>query len=304
MNSSRVLACFLALFPAAAQAAALVDQPYRLDKFDRPLTDLTINGAGPFTFIVDTASSTSFIFSNARDKLLPAAGNGATSFDTYGLSRMVKTEPLTLDEVKLSGLTFRQMRMGVLQGGANADGILGIDVVEKYTVVLDRNQMRFQVFSAGDEGRKSWEAWPSVELRPRALQTVNGTFWTVPAGVNNRPVTAILDLGAGITVMNWAAAEQIGIERREIVAGGPPDQRLRDMLGTTAPAVNTLADITIAGHLFRGQRILIADAQVFGFIGLANVPAAIIGTGLLRDHSVAVDFPARKFYVSQEVATK
>lgn len=303
MIASRFFALLLALVPSAgAEAAVLADQPYHLDRYDRPVTHLTINGQGPFSFVLDTASSGSFMFTHLRNKLqLPPTGE---PFNTYGLSKVVKSDPLTLDEVKLSGLTYRQMRMGVLESTMTADGILGIDAVDKYTLVLDRAQMRFQLISADDTGAHPWRQWTALDMTPAQLRSMSGTLWTVPASINNRGFTAILDLGAGITVINWPAAEMLGIERREFVANGPPDKRLRDMLGTTAPAINILADIKVGDQTFSGERILVADAQVFDFMGLGKTPAAIIGTGLLRDHSVAVDFPARKFYLGQRVQSK
>ena len=286
----------------AAQGAVLVDQPYRLDSFNRPTTELTINGQGQFNFVLDTASSTSFIFSNARDRLGLPGGSGGTPFDTYGLSRVIKSEPLTFDEVKLSGLTFRQMQMGVLQSSNNADGILGIDAIEKYALVLDRAQMRLKLLSREDASPQPWDNWSSLDMTPLVLRTIGGTFWATPASIHGHPFTAILDLGAGITIINWAAAKQLGIKREDFRFTGPPDKRLRDMLGTTAPAVNAIATIDIGDQSCRDERVLIADAQVFDFTGLADTPAALIGTCLLQSHSVAVDFPNRKFYIGKSGA--
>lgn len=299
------LLCILILLGSAATArgAVLVDQAYRLDKHNRPTTDLMINGKGPFSFVLDTASSTSFIFAAARDRLgLIHSGTGP-AFDTYGFSTMIKSEPLTLDEVQLSGLTIQKMRMGVLDAPTDADGILGIDALEKYILVLDRSQMRLKLISPDDSSPQPWRNWTSVDMQPRVLRDIGAIFWSTQVNIGGRPATAILDLGAGITIINWAAAERLGIQRREFNSAGPPDKRLRDMLGTAAPAVNFFGTIMVGDQYFPDQRILIADAQVFDFAGLANVPAALIGTGLLHDHSVAVDFPHRRFYVGRDASS-
>jgi hypothetical protein len=40
--------------------------------------------------------------------------------------------------------------------------------------------------------------------------------------------------GAGVTIINWKAAERLGIQQAAFNSLGPPDKRLRDILGDTA----------------------------------------------------------------------
>ena len=45
------------------------EQPYRIASYGRMVTDVFINGQGPFTFLIDTASSRSLIFEHVRAQL-------------------------------------------------------------------------------------------------------------------------------------------------------------------------------------------------------------------------------------------
>ena len=43
--------------------------PYRIDLQDRLVTDVFINGRGPFTFVIDSASSRTIIYEHVRAQL-------------------------------------------------------------------------------------------------------------------------------------------------------------------------------------------------------------------------------------------
>ena len=52
-----------------ASAALPAEQPYRIAEYGRLVTDVYINGQGPFSLLIDTASSSSLIFEHVRKML-------------------------------------------------------------------------------------------------------------------------------------------------------------------------------------------------------------------------------------------
>ena len=96
---------------------------------------------------------------------------------------------------------------------------------------------------------------------------------------------------------NWAAAQRLGLKRTSFPRDGVP-QRLRDALGTVEP-VGLAKDATIwlGGRVFRNQIILVANVKVFKYLEMDEKPAAIIGSGLLKDNSLAIDFARQRLYV-------
>ena len=62
-----LLALLLLCCPADATSPA--EQPYRIASYGRLVTEVYVNGQGPFTFLIDTASSRSLIFEHVRQKL-------------------------------------------------------------------------------------------------------------------------------------------------------------------------------------------------------------------------------------------
>ena len=79
---------------------------------------------------------------------------------------------------------------------------------------------------------------------------------------------------------------------------GPPPADLQDELGAKAPAIRVDGlRISVPGKSWDRQFAVIADAPAFNYFDLDERPAAIIGPGLLRDNSLAIDFAGRSLYV-------
>jgi hypothetical protein len=123
------------------------------------------------------------------------------------------------------------------------------------------------------------------------------TLWWLRAKFGQQDVTALLDMGSGITMINWIAAENLGIRRASFEAAAIP-QSLRDALGTTEPVITIKGlTITLADRSFPAQTVIVANAAVFRYFGLDMKSAAIIGPALLRTNSLAIDFNKRRIYI-------
>jgi hypothetical protein len=119
--------------------------------------------------------------------------------------------------------------------------------------------------------------------------------------IGGTKITTLLDMGSGVTMLNWAAAKKLGYKRTAFPADGVP-KKLRDALGTIEPVgVVTGQTIWAGGRLFADQTIIIANAGVFRYFGLEDSPAAIAGPGLLGDHSLAIDFSGHRLYIGPDV---
>jgi hypothetical protein len=85
-----------------------------------------------------------------------------------------------------------------------------------------------------------------------------------------------------------------------------PDE-LQDVLGKRSPAVRLLnLEVYLPGKTWNRQLAIVADAPVFDYFDLDGRPAVIMGPGLLRNTSLAIDFADGKLYLgpSQDELTK
>ncbi len=292
-----------ALWIPAARAVDLAKLPYRIGADGRVSTDVFLNGQGPFNFVLDTASSRTMLFEHLRQQLglLPA---DTTMLKVYAMNNVgtavpVKPGPLGLDKQTIDGLT-----MGVLpddvtpvDGTQGADGILGMDALSRYFMVMDHDTLQVKLMDPSDPGATAYREWPSERLTPYQARDMDITFWWMHAKFGGEPVTALLDMGSGITMLNWDAAERLGLHRADFRKSEVP-QDLRDALGTLEPVVLVKGlSIQVDDHKFLDQTVIVANAKVFQYFGLDDRPAAIVGPALLRSNSLAIDFGKRRIYI-------
>jgi predicted aspartyl protease len=284
---------------APAQALLPAQQPYRLDRDGRLSTDVYLDGQGPFSFLIDTASSRTVIFEHVRARL-NLGRSQPQQLLVYGINAVAEALPVRPKELRLAGETIHGPTLAVLPGVVSGapDGVLGVDVLARYFVVLDREKMLLKLLPPGEESARGFSRWARAELTLRSLKNVPIQFWYLRTRFNGHSLTALFDMGAAITMLNWQAAERLGVRKARFAHYGPPPELLQDVLGKHAPALR-MDDLSIAlpGKEWSKQTAIIADAPVFDFFDLEEAPAAIIGPGLLRDTSLAIDFAGRNLYV-------
>jgi predicted aspartyl protease len=293
----------LALMAGQAQAALPAEQPYRIGYHGRLATEVYLNGQGPFQFLIDTASSRSLMYEHVRQRLnLTQSQPGRMTI--YGINEVADVMPVMPNELRIAGESLSDITMGVLPDteADGPDGILGIDVLARYFVVLDRSTMQIRLLEPGAASARAYRAWSQAELIQRPLKKFAIQFWYLKARFNDSSITSLFDLGASLTMLNWGAAERLGVHQALYKHFGPPPELLQDVLGKEAPAVRVDGlDVSLSGKAWRRQFAIIADAPVFTYFDLDETPAAIVGLDLLRNSSLAIDFHGQRLYLGPTV---
>src|SRR4051812_31759492 len=272
-----LLALFLLWVPARASPPA--EQPYRIGNYGRLLTDVYVNGQGPFTFLIDTASSRSLIFEHVRKKL-GLTRSQPERLLVYGINDVAEAVPVKPDRLTVAGEEVSGLTIGVLPDSSSADpdGILGVDVLSRYFVVLDRGAMRLRLLPPGEASAGPYRHWAEARLTPRLLKKFPIRFWYLSTRFDDHTITTLFDLGAGTTMMNWQAAERLGVHKRDFSRFGPPPEELQDVLGTRSPALRIQrVEVRLPGKAWDRQLVIVADAPVFDYFDLDEQAAAIVG---------------------------
>lgn len=296
-----LLALLLLCYPARATSPA--EQPYRIGSYGRLLTDVYVNGQGPFTFLIDTASSRSLIFEHVRQKL-GLARSQPEKLMVYGINDVAEAVPVKPDRISVAGEELKGLTIGVLPETTDADpdGILGVDFLSHYFVVLDRTTMQLKLLPPGEDSARAYRDWAEAGLTPRLLKKFPIRFWYLSTRFNDRNINTLFDLGAGATMMNWHAAERLGVRKRNFTHFGPPPEELQDVLGKTSPALRIEnVEVRLPGKFWDNQLVIVADAPVFNYFDLEDQAAAIAGPGLLRDTSLAIDFAGQRLFVGPTI---
>jgi predicted aspartyl protease len=294
----------LALLAGRPGAALSAEQPYHVDYHGRLATEVYVDGQGPFQFIIDTASSRSLILEHLR-KRLNLAQSQPDRMTIYGINDVADVMAVKPRELRIAGETISGLTMGVLPdtSASEPDGILGVDVLARYFVVLDRSTMRIKLLPPGAVSARSYSDWGEAELMPRPLKKFPIHFWYVRTRFNDRMITSLFDLGASLTMLNWDAAERLGVRKIRYASYGPPPTMLQDVLGKESPALRAEGlEVRLSGRIWNRQSVIIADAPAFSYFDLEEQPSAILGLDLLGENSLAIDFAGQRLYLGPKVS--
>ncbi|MFO1186422.1 MAG: retropepsin-like aspartic protease [Alphaproteobacteria bacterium] len=257
-----------------------------------------INGQGPFELVIDTGSSQTILFTSVGKKLGLTPEPGA-DITIHGIAASVTSHPFKLKELALSGERVADLPIAILDDPSSAedepDGVLGIDVLERYFLAFNSESRRFELFPRG-AAPQPYAGWPGTAMMPRRLRGLRVDFWFVEARYAGYPATTLVDLGAGVSILTWELARHL-VNRKDMPSKNA--EEVRDALGKGFPAFRLEGlPVELARQRWRKEIALVADVPVFAILDMAGRPSAIVGAGLLKNNSFALDFEHRRLHIA------
>lgn len=277
-----------------AQPDSLPPIPLLANLFTRVGASVTINGQGPFIFVIDTGAGVTALADTVAAALgLPSAG----PLIVHGITTAARTDSVPVERLILRGLIFRDLHCPVLpRSHLGADGLLGLDVLGRYRLNFDVLRRSASLSSRGMRVVMGGEDMSTGSRLPRdSVRSVRGRFGQLILGqtlVEGVPTAAFIDSGAQYSIGNTAL-------RRVVAARRPNDVRfsrqiqLYGVTGQTLSADLARVDSIRLGFSRLGTTpLLFADLHCFRTLELADQPALLIGADLLsRFRQVTLDFP-------------
>ena len=290
-----VAACSCAT--AFNEGAATTVVPYRVGPSGRLLVDVHINEQGPLAFAIDTAATITAVLPRTQSDLglTPLVGR---STKIYGAAASGVYPLVRVDRFDVGRETWQAPTLVALTGSTSAhhaiDGILGIDLLKRFAVGIFANPATVRLYPADAVRARRYRGWTSIPLQERSNGPNRPTLFTLWLRIGERRLPAVLDLGAPINLMNWAAVKRLGLT--------PRDFRKK---ATYAGALDT---ISLAARLkipvlhastvqWREVSFLVADLAIFETLVPTGRPMAIIGAAFLARRDFIVDFPGRRLLI-------
>lgn len=279
----------------AAAAGLTISSPFTLVD-NRVFVPATLNGNGPYSFMLDTGVDGWAVATSVARELAIAQGK-AEQITGAGDARVTLHE-LTLRGVNLAGLSFADQpalstdfsAFDAVIGFRHFDGIAGKPVFDAHVVDLDFARSRVRFFPPAEYSAPAGAKVIPFELYENAIPAVDGEI----AGVKG---TFLVDLGdrSSLTLFGpfWRAHHLDRVFGPGIVAitgyglGGP-----------VKGEVVRVPEFTIAGVRVRGivARLSLQKAGDFNTSALAGS----IGTGILKRFDVIFDYPGHRMLLQQE----
>ncbi|QGP79648.1 retroviral-like aspartic protease family protein [Sphingobium sp. CAP-1] len=253
------------------------------DADQRVTIPISIDGKGPWNFIIDTGSQRTVIARDLAQQLALPPRETVTILSMTGRS---EAHTVALPRLGFGGNMVDDIEAPVLEGdNLGAPGLLGLDSLHAKRVTLNFRTGRMEIVSSG--ARRTLSADPDtivVEARRKRGQLI-----LLDSEVNGMRVNIMLDTGTNFSIGNLALRDRLIAKKR-------------------APAMQEASLISVTGGTLTGQvgrirsvrmgrvnlievPVLFADASPFRELGMEDKPALLLGISALRIFDrVAIDF--------------
>ncbi len=283
---TRTSAVAAGIIDPAAEVLALEQERYR--RFTLPVT---VNGTGPFAFMIDTGSQATAITHEIRSALdLAPAGTAVL----VGMASRRNVDLANVERIDFGSNSFTDFVAPVLmREHVGADGIIGLDALQDFRVLID-----FRNHTIAVEDAAAKESNRGFEIIVRARQEL-GQLLITNALVEGVRATVIIDTGAQSSLGNIALRERIRAKRAQAVV--TTDVNGVDLIGQLA----FVRSLSIQGLALTDVPLTFADTPAFAALGFTNKPVLSLGMQhLALFDRVAIDFARQRvlFDVPQDIA--
>lgn len=274
------------------------------DPVQRMTVPVTVEGAGPFTFVVDTGANRSVLSAETAQRLgLPSAGTAAI----HGIAGVEPAETVSVRRMTVGSVVTGRLRMPlVARRDLGADGLLGVDVLTRRDVMLDFERNRFniaasntsfrqQATTGGGSGRLVTPAFdPTLVVVPARYRFGQLTIIDAEVGVG-LPITAFLDSGAQSTVGNLALRNAAFLQEPGLALKTLRVQLVSATGQTVSGDLARLPGLRLGGLRIGNLSCVFADLHTFKIWDLVDRPAILIGMDVMRHfRSIELDFGRRE----------
>ena len=257
------------------------------DRAERMTVPVSIEGKGPFAFVIDTGAERTVISRRIADKLALEDEDPAALMSIAGTSMvdMVYVPSLTLGQKSYNGLISPVLAAQHI----GADGILGLDGLQDQRILFDFVLNQIFIENADEERSRPVSREIVVTAKRRSGQLI-----FTDATISGLKVNVIVDTGAQISIGNAVLRKRLLRRAKEL----GDDKLLIAVTGDTLGVeFGRIRDFRIGRARFDSLSVAFADAPPFERFDLDDKPTLLIGMDVLRKFDqVAIDFPKRKIH--------
>ncbi len=245
----------------------------KVDPSLRMTAAVTVNGLGPYQFVVDTGANRSVISRELASALkLPSAA----PVPLHSVAGMEVVDTVRVEHLAVSGLEVPSAQIPILPGNRlGADGLLGVDGLGGRRLIMNFREKSLTITAGATPPRRE----PLLVEVPAHRRF--GQLMIIDAAVEQTPVVAFLDSGAQSTVGNLALYNRV----RNSAEGLAPRQQTLILSATDQTVeglVGTIPALRLGRVIVETTRGAFADLHAFEIWDLIKKPAILLGMDVLR----------------------
>lgn len=263
----------------------------QIDYNKRMTVPVTIDGQGPFRFLIDTGAQATVITRGVTEQLNLLPTGSAT---IVAMGSRKRAQLVELDGLEFADRVFNNISAPLLEKqNVGADGILGLDSLQDMRVMID---FRDETISVGES--HSLRGNQGYEIVVRARHKI-GRLVITNAIIDGVKTAVILDTGAQTSYGNDRL-------RRKLRARNLDEVYSKDVNGKQiAGQRHFTKSLKIQRLELTNMSITFAESPVFAALGLEKRPAMILGMHDLRLFDrIAIDFATRQVLFDLPAGTK
>jgi predicted aspartyl protease len=247
------------------------------------LVPVSIEGSEPLVFVLDTGAGKTVVTPKLVDSLglSKVSDETQTTVGVHGVTKnvMIELPPVSVGEASAAGLQAVMLDLEhITRGQWRADGILGMDFLSRFDVRLDFAASELSLFSSSDsDGSASGACATGAD--GIAFETIEPGFIVLPATVDEKPVSALLDTGSGHSGINTKAALAMGVTLPPMPAGASAGHGFGLQTGPVRVGDTLLTERTT---------LAVMDHPVMESLGLADRPNMLMGTDQLAGQVLTI----------------
>lgn len=251
----------------------------------RTTVGVTVNGQGPFRFLVDSGADRTVIGASLARRLNLPSERRVTLHSMAGASEV---ETVRIDALGLGSSTLPEIIAPALpEQYLGAQGVLGIDALAEQRIEFDFDKKTITVQDRRAPIRTSAdEIVVTARLR-------RGQLILTQVRAASVTLFAILDSGSDVTVANSELRKRIFRRWDQVKT---TQVSLMSVTGESFVAeMATIPELHIGGLTLTNVPVAFGDPPPFALFGLGKQPAILLGTDVLQAFQrVSLDFRARK----------
>jgi predicted aspartyl protease len=277
---------------------ALAIAPYDIDEKGLIVVEAQVNGQGPFAFALDTGASMSVVFDEVRNTLELEPVPGKTVM-IHGVIASGNFPLLNISHLAVGREVWADPRIALLPGEtaatAGLDGILGVDFLRRYAVGFSTRDRVIRLYPPDLVARRTYRGWTSIPLEHEYVGDSGAALYFFKIGIGGQRIPALFDLGAGLNLINWAAARSLGLE--------PVDMRDDDLLAgaiESAPVVARIKfdEVTTGRIRWRDEEFTVTELEILSALMPGRTGFAVLGAELFTQRDFIIDFTRNRLLVN------
>lgn len=249
------------------------------DAFARITVPVTINGQGPFDFMVDTGANRSCISTTLAARLaLPDGGKVVVNTIIGRRTR----QSVLVESLQVGSRAQRRVKVPVLPFvGTNIEGLLAVDWLRGQRLVLNMAEKHVAITSS----RRDTSSLKRVVVPARKRI---GQLTIVDADLGAKPISCMIDSGAQLSIGNPTLRRMLDPR----IEGKLEKVTMVSVTGETFVGdLLYLPFLRVGGVQLGNVPVVFADLSVFSLWGLEAKPALVLGMDLMAEFAVvSLDF--------------